>query len=90
MAALPGAMTKYQLMALTAQSDLIGIRFKVEHFGNLSTVPSHEAKNLRVEFSQMFPSYNTNILNKLSHLETTTKRVDFLEKFVTTISKQNN
>ncbi len=87
---ISGAMTKYQLMELNAHSDLIGIRFKVEHFGNLSTVPLNEVKNLRVDFSQMLPSYNTNIFNRLSNLETTTKKIDFLEKFIITISRQNH
>ncbi len=79
---LSGIMTTYQLVELSKETDLIGVRFKSEKFGSLCKIPVDETKDLKVELSQILPTKKQNRLNQLYELETTTDKVHFIEKFV--------
>jgi len=82
-------MTKYQLVELAKESDLIGVRFKIENFGFLSNISLDDTKNSRVEFSEMFPNKKLEILNHLTDIEGIKAKIDFLENFIETSFKQN-
>ena len=86
---LSGVMTKYQLVELAKESDLIGVRFKIENFGFLSNISLDDTKNSRVEFSEMFPNKKLEILNHLTDIEGIKAKIDFLENFIETSFKQN-
>lgn len=84
-----GVMTNYKLLELSAESNLIGIRFKAENFGLLSKIPLHEIKNLRTEYSHIFSTTTTDILSELNSLGSVIDKIEFIENFVTTSIKQN-
>ncbi len=86
---LSGVMSSYQLLETTNETDLIGIRFKIENFGCLSKIPLDQTKNLRIELSQIFPVKDLDILNQLGDLETIMSKVNFLESFIETSIKEN-
>ena len=65
---LSGIMNNYQFRELTTESNLIGVRFKIEKFGFLSQTPLDVTKNLRVDLSEILPSKNLVALNRLSEL----------------------
>ncbi|MEP3209269.1 MAG: helix-turn-helix domain-containing protein [Maribacter sp.] len=87
---LSGVMTKYQLRELASESNLIGVRLKVERLGLLIKIPLDQTKNLRLELSNIVP-YNTfNTLNELTGLEKITDKINFLENHITTSFIQNS
>ncbi|GAA5021916.1 transcriptional regulator [Marivirga lumbricoides] len=86
---LSGIMTNYQRVELATQSNLIGVRFKIEKFGALAKIPLNETKNLRVELSQLFPPKSLDSIDQLNELKTITEKVYFLENFIKTSFKQN-
>jgi len=86
---LSGIMNNYQFRELTTESNLIGVRFKIEKFGFLSQTPLDVTKNLRVDLSEILPSKNLVALNRLSKLGKKTDKIDLLEKFIETAFKQN-
>lgn len=86
---LSGIMNNYQFRELTTESNLIGVRFKIEKFGFLSQTPLDVTKNLRVDLSEILPSKNLVALNRLSELGKKTDKIDLLEKFIESAFKQN-
>jgi AraC-like DNA-binding protein len=86
---LSGIMANYQLTELAAESNLIGVRFKIEKFGVLSKIPLDETKNMRIELSEIFSTKNLNTLNQLTDFEKIKDKIDFLENFIETSFKQN-
>ena len=86
---LLGIMSNYQLRELAAESDLIGVRFKIEKFGSLSKIPLDKTKNLRVELSEIFPAQDLETVDRLAALENRKDKIDLLEKFIETSVKQN-
>jgi len=66
---LSGPMSRFQMVDLEADSNLIGIRFKSENFGTLSPVPLNEVKNLRPEWSNFFPGADLDIMRELGSSE---------------------
>lgn len=86
---LSGAMTRYQLRELQANTDLMGVRFKTEHFGSLSSVPMAELSDLRVELSDILPNCGQELLNRLQDLDTIAGRVHLLGSTITRICHHN-
>lgn len=84
-----GIMSNFQIRELASRSNLIGVRFKTESFGCLSKIPTHETKNLRIDFSQLFPNCEQNIVNQLINLESTADKISFLENFIATSFQKN-
>ncbi len=85
---LSGVMTNYQCRELSAESDLIGVRFKVEKFALLSKVPLSESKNLRVELADVLPAKKRSSLNQLTDLHKKAQ-ITLLEKFIEQSWKHN-
>ena len=78
---LSGAMTQYQSPELMKDSELIGIRFKIEKFSSLSKTPLHYTKNLRVELNETFSSKYLEPLNRPGDFEKLNHKIKFLENF---------
>ncbi len=85
---LSGIMTKYQPQALSAQANIIGVRFKTENFGFLSKIPLDETKNLRVELSEILTTERLDTLNQLTDLEGTMDKIAFIENFIKRTSRE--
>lgn len=83
-------MTHYQYRTLSIGTNLIGVRFKTENFACISKVPSIEIKNLRVEFSEVIPSYDPMILAQLQGLQLFVDKKNFLEKLITIVANKND
>jgi len=77
-----GVMSNYQIRELAAESNLLGIRFKVENFSSITPLPLSETRNLRIELSQVIPTCQTTILAQINDLLTISDKVDLLENFV--------
>lgn len=86
---LSGIMSTYQFRALATETNLIGVRFKIENFASLFKISLNETKNLRVELSDFLPTNKLHTLNQLTDLEATRDRIDFLEDFIAASFSQN-
>ena len=89
MAFLSGAMTQYQSRELMTDSEIIGVRFKIEKFSSLSKTPLHYTKNLRVELNEIISSKHLEPLNGLGDFEKIEHKINFLENFIGTLHRQN-
>ena len=89
-AVVSGVMSKYQLRVLKAQSNLVGVRFKAEHFGMLSRVPLIDTRNLRVELSQVDSNFRSTILGRLNERSQTTENIALMEIYIKQIWSQAN
>ncbi len=76
-----GVMSNYQTRELAADANLIGIRFRVENFSSITPLPLSETRNLRIELSQVVPTYQTTILEQLDDLPTINSKISLLENF---------
>lgn len=86
---LSAVMTNYQEIEVQAQSNLFGVRFKSENFGSLSGIPLNEVKNLRIEFSELFPKFNFSIINQLNDSETIINKINKLEDYISKALNEN-
>lgn len=79
---ISGVMTTSQVRELTANAEVIGIRFKTEKFGILSKTPLMDIKNLRIELPHVMNSFDSKALNHLHKSSTLWEKANILEAFV--------
>jgi len=79
---LSATMTNHQQREIQAKSNLIGIRFKSENFGSFFNIPLSDLKNLRIEFSELFPEFDLSIFSAMRDSDTTKKKIIVLENFI--------
>lgn len=77
-----GTMTGFQVRRLSAQANLMGVRFKTEHFAALSLLPMREFRDLRIEAGQVFPSLRLEPLKRLNELYSVRQRIQVMEAFI--------
>lgn len=77
-----GVMTHYQLQELGPDSNLIGLRFKVEKLGLLSVVPLDELKNQQLEIKEVLPNCDLFLLEQLNGCKSEQAKVQWVENFV--------
>jgi len=87
---ISGVMSSFQIQELPMGSDIIGIRFKSENFGSLSKAPLDKSKNLKHDLSDIFQINTLDRLKRLSDLESITNRLNYLEKCMASIFKENH
>jgi len=73
-----GMMTKYRNVISKKNSEAIGVRFKTGQFNAISNIPLSEIKNKVISASDIFPQYNSLILEKLIESKTQLEKIQFL------------
>ncbi|MGD1845489.1 MAG: helix-turn-helix domain-containing protein [Salibacteraceae bacterium] len=75
-----GAMTAYQQRQLSAEANLLGLRFKTEHFALLTEVPLQEIRNLRTDSVDVLPFLPHHLPAQLQELNSLAERKTVLKK----------
>lgn len=75
-----GHMTKFQDLTLAKNTSLMGVRFRVESFAELSTIPLSEFKNRRVDFSDL--NLNSSFIELLNETKNVKQRLALVNKYI--------
>jgi len=77
-----GLMTHYQHKILGRNSNLLGVRIKVENFNLITKIPIRDFNNLREELTTVFPRFNTNYITRILNAPNSASRIILLENFI--------
>ena len=75
-----GIMSTFQQRAVSAPSNLMGIRLRGECLGMLTKEPLYTFKNLRIEISDAIPQLEKSLGERLQTCRFTPQRLSLLEK----------